>query len=349
MKQEGAFSLLASYGFCALGLFGPKWYDLYRNDYNFFLGIFDQTNGLFVFDWGKYKETTDIEYRLMIKEGKGSYLRVLPLFEKHSAEMFKLYQANHPAVIAKMDIEKLRQHIINSNELTSIILRDTLFSESFDEDMAKVYYLQAGGQEEYFQEFFAMTSALTFDSFKFRRDKIILNDAKQKKIDYYKLQYIYTDHFAGKLLIEVEKMVNNLNFNILLEEIKINDQQVENNKERREKYIQALPDSLKALAHFMEVTMRIRDERQDCFAQGMTIAYNCAYEYFKRLGFNPKDCIYSFYTDYLNNILENPEYSQLIENRKKGCAVIAEAGQPVKYTWEFKEYQQVTPGIFRYC
>ncbi|MCX6744474.1 MAG: PEP-utilizing enzyme [Candidatus Parcubacteria bacterium] len=339
MKQEGAFSLLAAYGFCSLCLFGPKWYELYPKDYNFFLGVFDKANGLYVFDWGKYKETTDIEYRRMIKNGADYLVKTLPLFDEHTRQMDELYSQNNPEQIKKLGKKELRLLFYQATEFTSVLLRDTLFSEALDQQMSKKYYLEAGGKEEEFEEFFSLASLLTFDSFKVRWDKILLAVVKKVNIDYYNLHWMYTDYFSGKSLTEIEKLVKKFDIDKAIKEIEINDKFVLENKQKQDNYLRNLPENLKALAYFILATMQTRDIRKDTFAKGMTIAYNCAWEYFNRIGLEPADCIFSYYTDYLDNILENSNYSDLIQARKKGCAVIAEPGNPVKYTWEFGDYQ----------
>jgi len=344
MKQEATLSPLMCFSICAHCLFGPKWYDIYEHDYDFFVGAYSGTTGVIAFNWDKYRETTDIEYRKMIAE-KSSRIIILDQFDKDLAVVEKLYLTYHPDKIKSLNNDELKKVIFRGIESGGLLLRDTLFCESLDEEMAKQYYLELGGQEKDFIEYFEKASLLVFDSFKSRRDKIILEQLKNDNLDYYNLQWLSADYYAAKLPEEIKKEISQLALDQLKSEIAENDVVIKSNKQRRDNYVEKLSPELKILAEFINQIMYIRDWRKDGFAKSLTVAYNAAYEYFKRLSLEPTDCIYALYTDFTDHLVDQQDYKDIIKKRKKGAAVLALPGQPVNYSWEFGEYNELRDKI----
>lgn len=339
-KQEGNFSALNTASPVNYGIFSEAWFEVCPLNFDFICWAYAENQGMALFRQDKYYEVTSYEFKKYLK-GRGSQPAAIVRFMKYVAICDKNYEKNDPNFLKKSSQEDLRRIILSSIELTGILQRDSLFCEALDEKISLDFYLSLSGKTENFTDFFTGSSLLAFDSFKVRREKEILKLLKTtRKIDPYKVKWMNTDYFSGQTIEETVKFVSKFDPKKMRREIANQTKLIKKNKASRTKFLENIDPRFRKLADFIYYGMYIRDFRKDYFAKAQTIVYDAAYELFLRLGINPKDCAYSYYTDYSTKIVSKPSFKRLIKQRRKGFLVMAE-GIPMKHYLDVGNYPQM--------
>jgi phosphohistidine swiveling domain-containing protein len=338
IKQESPASLLLCISMWNDGYLGKKYFKYNKADNGSLFWVVGEGHCIIALRYNPYKK--------FCKDGMKKYfltnkkLRNIVDFEKYSKKTEKIYSENHPEKIKKYSDLKIKKTLLKINDLAVLLAACTVFCEPLDESLLKEEYVKLIGSENGFEEFFSVSTALVFDSLKARREKIILLKTKNgaTKIDPYYLQWVDTYYYSSKTIQETKAKLSSLNFKSLFKEITKNDSIVSKNKKMQNKYLKKSKKEIKKLIKFTTLCMHLRDFRRDYFSMCGTVMFNLAYEYFKRKGFTPNDCVHSYYTDYKSGFVDSKKYLNEIEKRKKGMIMYVESGS-LKTKIEFGEYQ----------
>ena len=344
IKQEGSFSPLLNASICDVGIMGDVWREIYPYNFDFICWGYGQHKGFAAFAWERYKEVTDFEFKQFAEQKNGSNVRAIVRFKKFSRICNANYIKYRPEVLKNTDKPGLKRMIIENIRLGGLLQRDSLFCEAFDETIARELYIGADGIGNEFADFFKHATLLTFDSFKVRREKLLLASAKNKLRDYYLWQWLFTDYFSARSLQETGDRISKLDFEKMNKDIKANDQLLKFHRQKRAAYLKKISGKEIRLAEYIFASMHLRDYRKDYFAKTQTIINNAAAEYFLRTKLNPADCVYSYLTDYQTSLIDGPGYGQLIEQRKQGCLLLT-TGRQEKHVWEFGNYETIKQAV----
>ena len=191
--------------------------------------------------------------------------------------------------LAKISEKQLIKWVSDMNYLLGDIESLSIFVETFDKDVA----LSVIGVEnkKWVENIWEKATHPVFESFEIRRLKISLerlkNSFNKQSIKY--LQFIYTDYFNSKDVVETEKLLRDT-FNTP-EKISEGNKKIEEfsedfsrEKEKYEIWIQSLSSKESNLVKYIQVVMEIRDWRKDPIAQAQTIFGNVCREMLSRAG-----------------------------------------------------------------
>jgi len=339
-KQEGNCSPLLTASPCNYGILDKVWYEAYPFNFDFICWVYGRGRGFAIFRQDKYYEVTRYEFTKYLKQ-KSLRLAAMERFLKFSKICDRDYKKYNPDYLKKANNQSLKKIILSAVELCGTLQRDSLFSEALDEEISREFYLSLGGKAEDFGDFFFNSSLLVFDSFKIRRDKFILKILEHGgKINPYDIQWMYTDYYSAKKLEEAARLAKRIRPENIEKELAAADKLLKKNKFARRKFLNKINAKFKKLAHFIFLGMYIRDFRKDYFAKAQTIAYNAGVELFRRLGLNPRDCVYTFYTDFTTGLVNDSNFGKIINKRKKGFIVMTET-KPTRHYLEVGNYEEL--------
>ena len=136
-KQEGTASPLLCACCCNSALLSKTWFKAHKIDFNYIVWGHGNSKGFIVMNNEVYKKTTEIEIKELLKNKLTYKNKCLKRFEKNVKKLNKEYPKYHPKKLKKISKKKLKSLIIKKVNSMGILLRDTVFCESFEKETLK--------------------------------------------------------------------------------------------------------------------------------------------------------------------------------------------------------------------
>jgi phosphohistidine swiveling domain-containing protein len=148
-------------------------------------------------------------------------------------------------------------------------------------------------------------------------------------------QYVLTDYYSAKTLLEVKEMIEERYGNYMTDykvASKSSGSEIEKINtlvKNHEKWLKSLPKSERAIAGYLQTVMKVRDRRKNFFAKGMTIMYRIAEKVFNEAGVDRE--FIPFYT--VRELLKGKDHLRssidVLTDRKKGFQwLVPYSGEP---------------------
>ncbi len=320
-KQEGNFSTLLYCSPFTAG-FSPYIDKYYNFDFKSFAFLNHGKYGVIFFDLEIYKDCTRESFLKYLKLDKKSEFKENNDFEDFKKEINQLYESNSPLKLSELDYEEIDKLAKRICHLGSRLLAATIFCEGLDEDLVRELFNNLKVDKIIFDDFFAIGSKSSFDSFVMRMDKLLLEMAS--KMDLYKMQWLLCDYFVAPGLQKIKELLEKT----IKEKGGINKIRAEyekilldlaSNKKEVDEYKDKLPRDLVSLLEFMQLAMYVRDIRKESLQKALTLLSNISREIFKRKKMSSNDINYVLSPyDFMFGLYKDKNYAEEIENRKQG-------------------------------
>ena len=339
-KQEGTASFLMCASIWVEGFCGKYFTDNYKTSQPGWFWLFSGCHGMHIFDEKAYSGTTEEQLNEFVKNKNTKVIKKYFQYEKEVKEKYSIFLKQK---LDNLSNSNLRKEILAYATLANKFSATSVFCEAMSNDILIKYHPIFGGEDSKLDLFMNLCTSPIFESIAVRRDKLILKYLEQKRADYKKIQWIFSDYFSTKRLDEIPGVLKSYKKSKLLKEINSNKKQLEENISKY-KEIEQFSLKIRNFIQFSQVCMKIRDNRRDAFSKLETILYNYVQEYFKRLNLNENDIIHSFYPDFKRE--QDPaEYSKILQKRKKGVLMQFELGEKLKFTEEFCDFDSTREKI----
>lgn len=321
MKQEGSFSPFV-FGGILPGGFKPYINKYYDFDYNSFLFIFKENHGTIFFDPKIYFKCT-IETYKHFKNSKDNKLLEFTSFQEIWKKTDEYYKKYKPELLESLSNKELDKVLKDSFNLTAEILASTVFSESLDSDLVKIFFDELNTKSISFEDFFKTASKSTFESLLAWRDRLLVENYDK---DPYELQWLFCDYNDVPSISDMPKVIREVikekgGIKVLKQDYKKLSNEAKKNKQEVEEFSKNLESGLKKLVDFMQLTMYTRDIRRVSIQKSFTLASNISRILFPRLGLPDNLRLYTTIYDILNGSYLKKDFIKELEKRTSGLAL----------------------------
>lgn len=324
-KQEGNFSLLGL-GSIVPGMFRPYINKYYDFDFGALVFIMHERYGGVFFSDKFYANTTQESLKRFL-EGNFANFKELKDFEKIQNLANKYFENNTIKILRELDENKLLDVIKMGYSLAHMWVAATIFSEPLDKAMIEKNFRDLGIHNISFEEFFNMASLVNFESFALRFNTALLKYNKEKiKNKEEKIQWLFFDYYVAPDTAKIPLLVNQMikdkgGENSIKEEINHIRKDIEENKEKVQRYKASLDKPAVQLFNFIQTAMYIRDVRKVSIQKVFTIISNALRQLFIFYGLELNDIVYAHSFDFTTDIYKK-EYMEEIERRKREGVVL---------------------------
>jgi len=310
-----ARGLMKSFGFIS------KYYDF---DFKSYICFIQEGYGNYFFSIDLYQKATAATFGHLKKVNNAKYLPELNDYNDACFKASGYYKKYAPENLAKMEENELLLALKQAADIAPVIVACTSYSELVSEEMIRVFYKQTGKDEKDFETFLSRASLAGFDSYAIRFDELILDYAKSH--DAYSAQWLLCDYHIAPPISQIPKLLDEIidqkeGIGSIERQLNELNEKKERNKELAANYKSKLSGKGLELFEFIQLAIKMRDQRKEFFQKGFTLIFNIARELFKRRGIDEKDVIYATVEELLSKEFENTSYHNKLEERKSGILV----------------------------
>lgn len=222
--------------------------------------------------------------------------------------LFHQYDDNS---IKKLSNQEFQDLALDVKDNAEKLVAETLFIEQFDKEIA--LSAMKSGQADLVALLWEESIEPVFESFDFRRKKIILQTLQQLDIDnaVFKLSFIYSDYWIPKSYESIKEDLQKLNIQDIKTEIEYSSQSMNRKKSEFEEWRKFLSEEERNFADYIQFIMRARDERKDPIGKFHYLLYLLSVEACRRIDIDIK---YSYLIS-SNDLAKGIDF--LLENKKE--------------------------------
>jgi phosphohistidine swiveling domain-containing protein len=334
-EEKPTLSLLLSINF-ARGLmksfgFISKYYDF---DFKSYICFIQKGYGDYFFSNDLYQKATETTFDHFRKVRNEKNLPELKDYNNVCLDINAFYKKYTAEKLAGMKENDLLLALKKVADMTPIIVACTSYSELLSEGMIKTALKETDEDEKDFGTFLNKASLMGFDSYAIRFDELILDYAKKGNAD--SVQWLLCDYTIAPPVSQVPRLLNEIiSQKEGIEEIKKQLKELNKKRRRNEElaanYKSKLSGKALKLFEFIQLSIRIRDQRKEFFQKSMTLISNIARELFKRQNLNESDVVYTVVEELLSKEFKKPSYRNTLEDRKSGILIYVDSDG-----WEVK-------------
>ena len=336
-KNEGNFSSLV-WGTACLLIYSPLLKKYFSGDFGSLALLLGEKKGVGFFNFDQYRESTRQALKRYLTNRKE--FTEVDDFRKNEEEINKIYSANPPAGLRRLDDKRLEKLITRTFELIRDWQVITLFCEALDKNIAEDFFdrLKPAPKAK-FEEFMRFSQLVDFQSFVFTRNMNLLDFSVS---DEYKSQWIFGSYLYAPPLNECRKLASVMTQELGgLKHIQEEQRRLQNeaaiNKIESDKFRRALSGTARDLYDFIKIAIWMRDVRKESTYHFITVLSNAIREMFSRLGYFEEAVIYTIYSDFTTGRYKSPGFKDELARRKRGFVVyFAKTGEEIEYV-DFNE------------